>query len=119
MAPHGTHLTVSSSARIALVPKDLKDIHSPSGNPQFESLAKHFGSRAVGVLLTGMGDDGARGLLALKLAGGMTIIQDEASCMIWGMPKSGKQLDAATHELNPVEIAAALTQILECRPKAI
>ena len=119
MAPNGTHLTVSSRARIALVPKNLKDIHSTSGNPQFESLAKHFGSRAVGVLLTGMGDDGARGLLALKLAGGMTIIQDEASCMIWGMPKSGKQLDAATHELNPVEIAAALTQILECRPKAI
>ena len=118
MAPNGTHLTVSSPARIALVPKNPKDIHSPSGNPQFESLAKHFGPRAVGVLLTGMGDDGARGLLALKLAGGMTIIQDEASCMIWGMPKSGKQLNAATHEMNPEEIAAALTQLLERRPKA-
>ena len=117
MAPNGTHLTVSSPARIALVPKNLKDIHSPSGNPQFESLAKQFGARAVGVLLTGMGDDGARGLLALKQAGGTTIIQDEASSMIWGMPKSGKQLNAATHELNPVEIVAALTQVLERRPR--
>lgn len=117
MGPNGEHLTVSSSARIALQPKSPRDIHAPSGNPLFESLARHFGPKAVGVLLTGMGDDGARGLVALKLAGATTIVQDEASSLIWGMPKSGKQLGAATHELNPEEIAAALTQLLERRPK--
>lgn len=115
MAPNGKHLTVSSHTRIALEPKNARDIHSPSGNPLFESLAKQFGARAVGVLLTGMGDDGARGLLALKQAGGTTIIQDETSSLIWGMPKSGKQLNAGTHELNPEEIVAALTQVLERR----
>lgn len=117
MAPNGTHLTVSSPTRIALEPKNARDIHSPSGNPLFESLAKQFGARAVGVLLTGMGDDGARGLLALKQAGGTTIIQDEASSLIWGMPKFGKQLNAATDEFDPEEIVAALTQVLERRPK--
>ena len=117
MSPNGTHLTVSSPARIELVPKKTGDIHSPSGNPQFESLARHFGPAAVGVLLTGMGDDGAQGLLALKQAGGITIIQDETSCMIWGMPKSGKQLNAASQELNPEGIVVMLTQLLERRPK--
>ncbi|MGE0605673.1 MAG: chemotaxis-specific protein-glutamate methyltransferase CheB, partial [Pirellulales bacterium] len=117
MAPNGTHLTVASTARLALVPKEAKDIHAPSGNPLFESLAKTFQARALGVLLTGMGDDGARGLLALRQAGGTTIIQDEASCMIWGMPKSGKQLDAAMHEMNPSGIASALTHMLARRTK--
>jgi len=117
MAPNGTHLTVSGSTRISLIPKNPKDIHSPSGNPQFESLAKHFGPRAAGVLLTGMGDDGAQGLLALRLAGGKTIIQDEASCMIWGMPKWGKELNAATQELNPADIAVTLTQMLKQKIK--
>ena len=117
MAPNGTHLTVSSPTRISLIPKNPKDIHSPSGNPQFQSLATHFGPRAAGVLLTGMGDDGAQGLLTLRLAGGTTIIQDEASCMIWGMPKSGKLLNAATQELNPADIAVTLTHMLQRKMK--
>ncbi len=117
MAPNGTHLTVSSPTRISLIPKNPKDIHSPSGNPQFQSLATHFGPRAAGVLLTGMGDDGAQGLLTLRLAGGTTIIQDEASCMIWGMPKSGKQLNAACQELNPADIAVTLTHMLQRKMK--
>jgi two-component system chemotaxis response regulator CheB len=56
-----------------------------------------------------MGDDGARGLLELKHAGGTTVIQDEASSFIWGMPKAGKDLKAANHELNPREIALLMT----------
>ena len=63
------------------------DPRRPSGNPLFESLARHLGPKAAGVLLTGMGDDGAAGLLALKQAGGTTMIQEESSCLIWGMPK--------------------------------
>ena len=117
MAPNGTHLTASSPARIALVPKLTGDIHSPSGNPLFESLATHFGSRAAGVLLTGMGNDGATGLLSLKQAGGTTIVQNEASCLIWGMPKSGKQLNAATYELDPEGIVRAFVAVLNRRVK--
>ena len=111
MAPNDTHLTVSSPSRIELVPRVAQDIHCPSGNPLFESLGKQFGAKAAGVLLTGMGDDGARGLLTLKQAGGTTIIQEESSCLIWGMPKSGKQLGAATYELNPEGIMTALKQV--------
>ena len=58
-----------------------------------------------------MGDDGAEGLLALKQAGGETIIQAEASCLIWGMPKAAKELDAACRELTPNEIAVLLTRM--------
>lgn len=115
MAPNGVHLTVSCTTRISLPVRASTDIHSPSGNPLFESLARHFGARSVGVLLTGMGDDGAQGLLSLKHAGGLTIIQDEASCLIWGMPKCGKNLNAATHELSPEGITSVLNQLMEPR----
>lgn len=107
----GRHLAVGSTARLDLPPGSESEIHCPSGNILFRSLAKHFGPRAAGIQLTGMGDDGAEGLLALKQAGGATIIQDEPSCLIWGMPKAAQQIGAATYELNPDEIATMLTQI--------
>lgn len=111
LAPTGNHLTLGNSKFIALLPQKPADIHCPSGNPLFASLAKHLGTKAAGVLLTGMGDDGAKGLLALKQAGGTTIIQDEASSFIWGMPKAGKELQAARYELNPREIARLMTDM--------
>jgi two-component system chemotaxis response regulator CheB len=111
LAPPGRHLTLGSRSRIKLLPKTESDIHCPSGDPLFASLAKHFGSKAVGVQLTGMGDDGAKGLLELKQAGAPTYIQDEASCMIYGMPKAAKNLGAAQRELSPGEIAAVLSQM--------
>ena len=111
MAPGGRHLTIGSPTRLELPLGKPGDLHCPSGNPLFESLARHMGSNAAGVQLTGMGDDGASGLLTLKQAGGMTVIQDEPSCLIWGMPKCAKENGAALHELNPGEIARALVQM--------
>jgi two-component system chemotaxis response regulator CheB len=111
LAPTGKHLTLQTPRRISLEDPAPKDIHCPSGNPLFASLAEHLGANAVGVQLTGMGDDGAQGLLALKQAGGETIIQTEESCLIWGMPKVAKELGAACRELGPSEIAVALTQM--------
>ena len=108
LAPAGHHLTLSSPNRLALRPGDPTEIHCPSGNPLFESMGRHLGARAAGMILTGMGDDGASGLLSLRQAGGITIIQDEASCLIWGMPKAAKQLQAAIYELNLTEIAKLL-----------
>ena len=87
------------------------EIHCPSGNPLFESLAKHLGAQAAGVVLTGMGDDGAAGLLTLKAAGGVTLVQDEASSLIWGMPKVAHAKGAASLVLNPGGIARALEQM--------
>jgi two-component system chemotaxis response regulator CheB len=111
MAPAGRHLILSSPGSVALVEPAATEIHCPSGNPLFASLARHLSSRAAGVLLTGMGDDGARGLLQLKEAGGTTVIQDEASSLIWGMPKAGRDLNAAGYELSPPEIALLLTEM--------
>jgi len=66
----------------------------PSVDVMFASVAQAAGSHGVGVLLTGMGTDGAKGMLALKRAGAATIAQDEASCVVYGMPREAKRLDA-------------------------
>src|SRR5580698_7750947 len=66
----------------------------PSVDVMFASVAQAAGSNAVGVLLTGMGTDGAKGLLALRRAGAVTIAQDEASCVVYGMPREARRLDA-------------------------
>jgi two-component system chemotaxis response regulator CheB len=111
MAPTGKHLLLANAKALELPAARPADIHCPSGNPLFLSLAKYCAARAAGILLTGMGDDGAQGLLALKQAGGTTVIQDEASSFIWGMPKAGRELGAATYEMNPQEIAALMSEM--------
>ncbi len=70
--------------------------HRPSVDVLFRSVAENAGTRAIGVLLTGMGKDGAQGLKEMKNAGAKTIAQDEASCVVWGMPKSAVEIGAAT-----------------------
>jgi two-component system chemotaxis response regulator CheB len=118
LAPPGTHLTLGSRSRVKLIPRAPTDIHCPSGNPLFSSLAKHLGSKAVGVQLTGMGDDGAEGLLQLEQAGGQTLIQNEVSCLIYGMPNAAKQLGAGQRELSPSDIATVLSQSVK-RPRSV
>lgn len=109
MSPGGRHLTVTLNGRIDLPPAKSSDIHCPSGNPLFESLASNCGPRAMGIQLTGMGDDGADGLNCLKQKGGVTIIQEESTCMIWGMPKAAKENGSALYELCPDEIARMIS----------
>jgi two-component system, chemotaxis family, protein-glutamate methylesterase/glutaminase len=111
MSCGGQHLRLSNGRRVELVQGLPTEIHCPSGNPMFQSLAP-LGSKAAGVLLTGMGDDGAQGLLELKQSGGVTIIQNQPSCLIWGMPKVAQQLGAAGFELDPSEIATALIRMI-------
>src|SRR5215831_19643956 len=71
--------------------------HRPSVDVLFRSVAQKVGPNAIGVILTGMGDDGARGLKEMKNAGAMTVAQDEASSVVWGMPGSAVRLGAADH----------------------
>jgi two-component system chemotaxis response regulator CheB len=84
----------------------------PSVDVMFASVAQAAGARAVGVLLTGMGNDGAKGMLALKRAGAATLAQDEASCVVYGMPREAVRLGAvdtiASLNEMPACIAAAL-----------
>jgi two-component system chemotaxis response regulator CheB len=85
--------------------------HRPSATRLFESLARVAGARAVGVILSGMGDDGADGLLALKSAGGATIAQDEATSAIYGMPRAAVERGAVTQVLPLGAIAATLGRL--------
>jgi two-component system, chemotaxis family, protein-glutamate methylesterase/glutaminase len=80
--------------------------HRPSVDVMFRSVAQNVGANAVGVLLTGMGDDGARGLKEMLDAGAGTIAQDEASSVVWGMPGSAVKIGAAEHVLPLHQIAA-------------
>jgi two-component system chemotaxis response regulator CheB len=107
MAPPGRHLVLDRD-RLRL--DDGPERHSckPSVDVLFESVARHAGARAVACLLTGMGRDGAAGLLAIRAAGGVTIAQDEASSVIFGMPREAIRVGAAMQVLPFQEIAAAL-----------
>ncbi len=83
-------------------------VHRPSADELFRSVAEHAGPAAVGVLLTGMGDDGASGLLAIRRRGGRTLAQNEASCAVFGMPAAARRLGAVTEMLSPDELARAI-----------
>ena len=76
----------------------------PSINALFESVAEFYGERAVGVLLTGMGTDGARGLLAMREAGALTVVQEGSTCVVDGMPATARALGAAGRVLRPEEM---------------
>jgi two-component system chemotaxis response regulator CheB len=83
----------------------------PSVDVLFESVARECGAGAVAVLLTGMGQDGARGMLAVRGAGGLTIAQDETSCVVYGMPREAALLGAAQRVLPLAEIGPALAAL--------
>jgi two-component system chemotaxis response regulator CheB len=92
--------------------------HCPSVDVLFGSVAQVAGPRAVGVLLTGMGSDGARGLLELRRAGGLTVAQDRDSSVVYGMPKVAVELGAVLHSAAPPEIPALITRLLAERDPA-
>jgi two-component system chemotaxis response regulator CheB len=112
MAPAGRHLTVRGR-RLHLA--DLPERWScrPSVDVLFESIAADCGADAVGCLLTGMGRDGAQGLLQLRQAGGLTIAQDEASSVVYGMPREAALLGAAAEILPVAAIGPRLVTLQE------
>ncbi|WP_067508462.1 chemotaxis-specific protein-glutamate methyltransferase CheB [Actinoplanes sp. TFC3] len=83
----------------------------PSVDVLFESVAPEYGGAATGVLLTGMGRDGAEGLLRMRARGAVTFAQDEASCVVYGMPREAALLGAAAHIMPPARIAARLAEL--------
>jgi two-component system chemotaxis response regulator CheB len=111
IAPGNHHLLLKrSGARYFVEIKDgpLVCRHRPSVDVLFRSAARYAGRNAVGAILTGMGDDGARGMLELKQAGAMTIAQDEGSCVVFGMPKEAIKLGGVQKILPLSTIAGTL-----------
>ena len=88
----------------------------PSVDVLFESVAGFYGAKAVGLLLTGMGEDGARGLLAMRQAGALTVAQDGASCVVDGMPGAARAMGAASQTLTPGEMATLMLSLGRATP---
>ena len=86
--------------------------HCPSVDVLFESVAKTAGAGAVGIILTGMGGDGAKGLLAMRRAGAKTIGQDESTCIVYGMPKVAYDLGAVQYQEKLDDIAGRTYALL-------
>ena len=110
-APDWAHLVVLPGGRVHLAEGDPVNGCRPSVDVTFTSLAHVYGSRAAGTLLTGMGGDGAAGLLAMRQAGGMTLAQDEESCTVFGMPRAAIDLGAVQHVLSPSGLARSLNAL--------
>ncbi len=111
IAPGNHHLLLQrSGARYYVEVKDgpLVCRHRPSVDVLFRSAARYAGPNAVGVILTGMGDDGARGMLEMKQAGATTIAQDEATCIVFGMPKEAIKLNGVDKVMPLESIASAI-----------
>jgi len=111
IAPGNHHLLLKrSGARYYVEVKEgpLVSRHRPSVDVLFRSAARYAGRNAVGVIMTGMGDDGAKGMLEMKEAGAVTIAQDEESCVIFGMPKKAIELGAVDRVLPLSAIPAAV-----------
>ncbi|QEL20584.1 protein-glutamate methylesterase/protein-glutamine glutaminase [Limnoglobus roseus] len=109
IAPGNHHLTVARSGamtKVRIVGGEPVNRHRPSVDVLFHSCAKELGPNAVGAILTGMGDDGARGLLAMRHAGAKTVAQNEATCVVFGMPKEAIAL-GGVDEVVPVGRVAA------------
>jgi len=113
VCPGSHHLRITPLGRIQLDDGPRISGYRPCADVTMETAAVFAGPMAIGVVLTGMGDDGARGLLAIKEAGGVTIAQDEPTSVVYGMPRAAKALGAANFILPLPQIADAVIKV--CR----
>lgn len=100
IANGGKHMLLRRSGaqyRVELKDGPLVSRHRPSVNVLFRSVANAAGANATGIIMTGMGDDGAQGMKEMHEAGALTIAQDESSCVVYGMPKEAVKLGAVDH----------------------
>lgn len=112
VAPDGFHMTVASDGRIWLNSDEPENGLRPSVSCLFRSVAKAYGQSAIGVLLTGMGKDGAWELRLMKEQGAVTIAQDKESSVVHGMPGEAIRLSGATYVLPPEKISMMLTSLV-------
>ncbi|MBF0163527.1 MAG: chemotaxis-specific protein-glutamate methyltransferase CheB [Magnetococcales bacterium] len=116
ISPSEQHLTVTPQRRLTLLPRMDSDIYRPSCDRLLASSAEVFGSRAVGIILTGMGSDGAAGMLSIHRKGGTTLAQDERSSLIYGMNQVAI-LTGAVQRVVPLEmIASEMVRLAQVEP---
>ena len=114
IAPGGRHMELVRASGKLLVRLSVAPAvrgHRPSADVLFQSVAKNVGARALGMILTGMGEDGAEGLLAIHAAGGHTLAQDEASSVVYGMPRAAIERGAVDKVLSLSEMGAYLNAL--------
>jgi two-component system chemotaxis response regulator CheB len=111
IAPSGLNLIVHDQLRVTTHEPPPTQYHVPGIDATFTSVSENFGSDAIGVLLTGMGRDGALGLKRMRERGSLTIGQDEESSAVYGMPAAAMALGAVEHQLPLVEIGPVLRQV--------
>ena len=114
LSPAGVHLTVvraSAGFRVRLTPEPSDSLHCPSANVLFESIAACCPGAVCAVILTGMGDDGAMGMQSIRARGGWTVAQDEASSVIYGMPRRAVELGGVALSLPLDQIAAHIARV--------
>jgi two-component system chemotaxis response regulator CheB len=117
LAPDGYHLKVNSRGVLELSREAPYKTLRPSANYLFHSLARAYGARALGIVLTGMGDDGAEGLEALHGAGGAVMAQDERTCVVYGMPREAIIRNIVDQVLPLNQIGATLGQLAQRQDK--
>lgn len=116
VAPANHHLIVGRRGWVTVQSGDSQvAAYCPSADLLFHSVAQTYGPRAIGLILSGMGDDGARGLAAMRQSGSQTLGQDEASCVVYGMPQAAVQANAVQQVGALDELAAMITQHISRR----
>jgi two-component system response regulator WspF len=115
LAGTGDHLTLKAAQRLGYTAEPIQYVYRPSVDVFFESVSRLWRGDAIGVLLTGMGRDGALGLKSLRNRGHYTIAQDEATSAVYGMPRAAQKLDAAVDVLPAEHIGAKLVDLLMSR----
>ncbi|MDX6228560.1 MAG: two-component system, chemotaxis family, protein-glutamate methylesterase/glutaminase [Frankiales bacterium] len=113
LAPGGLNLIIHERLRVTCEVPPPSQFHIPGIDPTFRSVAHHVGAAAIGVILTGMGRDGAAGLKEMRDCGSITVGQDEASSAVYGMPGAAKALGAIEHERPLAEIASLLLTLVD------
>ncbi|HEX8001907.1 MAG TPA: chemotaxis-specific protein-glutamate methyltransferase CheB [Mycobacteriales bacterium] len=116
VAPSGLNLLVRDHLRVVCEPAPERQFHVPGIDASFESVAQSVGAESIGVMLTGMGRDGAAGLKAMRDRGAITIGQDEATSAVYGMPAAAWAAGAVEHQLPLPEIGPAILELLRDEP---
>jgi two-component system, chemotaxis family, protein-glutamate methylesterase/glutaminase len=116
VAPGDRHLELGAGGHLRITDAAPVGGQRPAATALFRSVARHAGARGIGVLLTGMGEDGATGLLDMRQAGALTIAEDESTAVVFGMPAAAIRLSAAGSVLPLDRIAAHLTRVAEGAP---